>query len=198
MLNRFFPEDAEALTRVIGRLQPAFIWFAVPNYTPHENMPGFEPYRASLEDLEALAPYLAAWGQNPGALLEGARMHTIGAVRAMLRDGLTLKKLFSEEQQEPYCAVRQDCKLYLGNTGAETRCLGDLRTLDLTEAAEVIQNAPGNRDYGAFYDLEALPSDETLMGALEALPEGLLYSDTASVIYRGLAALGTPTKLLRL
>ena len=196
MLNRFFPEDAGEITKVLEKLSPEFVWFAVPNYTPHENMPGFEPYRASFEDLCALEPHLTAWGQDKDALLRNAARHTAGAVLKRFTEGLTLKKLFSKEQHELYCSVHQDRRLYIGNTGVETVCLGDLRSLDLHEAADAILRASGNRDYGAFYDVEALPDDEALMAALRALPEGLLYSDTASVISRALADLDTPTKLL--
>ena len=78
----------------------------------------------------------------------------------------------------------------------ETDCLGDLRSLDLAEAAERIRRAPGNRDYGAFFDVDALPPQEELIRTLERLPRDLLYEDVPSVICRGLAAMGTPTKIL--
>ena len=196
MLNRFFPEDAPELDRVLAELEPGFVYFAIPNYTPHANMPDFEPCRASLKDLLALAPRLAAWGQDTEALLRRAEQNTIGAAAKLLEEGLSLRELFSAEQDELYCSVHQDGRLFLGNTGVETACLGDLRSLDLSRAAEALAQAPGNRDYGAFYDPDRLPDERTLLQALKALPQELLYADLPSVLYRGLAELHTPTILL--
>ncbi len=196
MLNRFFPEDAPELDRVLTKLRPKFVYFAVPNYTPHANMAGFEPWRASLSDLRALSPRLAEWGQDVDVLLREAELHTPAAAAELLERELSLRELFSAEQDELYCSVHQDGLLYLGNTGVETACLGDLRVLDSASAAETIARAKGNRDYGAFYDPELLPDQGSLILALKSLPRDLLYADTASVVYRGLEALGTRTILL--
>jgi 3-isopropylmalate dehydratase small subunit len=68
--------------------------------------------------------------------------------------------------------------------------------LESPEAAERIAALPGNRDYGAFYDPARLPDRETLHHALEALPQGLLYADLPSVLYRAMTALGVPTRIL--
>ena len=92
-----------------------------------------------------------------------------------------------------YLTVHPDCRLFMGNTGTETRDLGDLRTLDIEKTAALISASTGNRDYGAFYARDQLPAQTDLIRALDALPQSLLYSDAASVIYRGLAALDTPT-----
>ena len=62
--------------------------------------------------------------------------------------------------------------------------------------ASRIRMLPGNRDYGAFYEPDRLPDRETLLRALERLPQDLLYSDMASVIYRGLSSLDVPTRLI--
>jgi hypothetical protein len=195
MLNRFFPEDAEELDRVLAALAPEFIWFAIPNYTPHANMGDFEPYRAALPELRALEPWLPRWGQDV-ALVQKAWTHTPGAAAARLAEGLSLRALFGQEQEELYCTVHPDCRLYLGNTGAETRCLGDLRALDPDRTAAELALASGNRDYGAFYDPERLPTEAALAVALRRLPPELLYADLPSVLYRGLAELGIPTRLL--
>lgn len=53
-----------------------------------------------------------------------------------------------------------------------------------------------NRDYTAFYDFKLLPSEDELISILEALPQGYVYGDRESVIYRGLAELNIPTKIL--
>lgn len=198
MFNRFFREDAEELDRVLDRLNPDFIYFAVPNYTPHANMAGYESFRASFGDLEALSSRLRRWGQDVPALLSAARESTPGAVMERLGGDLVLKDLFREEQTELYLSVHQDCLLYIGNTGAETECLGDLRTMDTARAAETLRRAPGNRDYGAFYDPAVLPEPEELIRALTRLPRDRLYADSASVLYRGLAELGVPTRILSL
>lgn len=196
MLNRFFPGDAEEIDRVLRKLEPSFVYFAIPNYTPHADMPGFEPYRATLSDLQALLPRLQDWGQDADALLERAAQCTVAAVKERLEGGLSLRALFEEGQDELYCTVHPDCRLYLGNTGVETACLGDLRRLDAAETAEILAKAPGNRDYGAFYDLAELPGETALIGALERLDPGLLYADLPSVLYRGLAELHIPTRIL--
>ena len=198
LLNRFFREDAAALDRVIRELKPDFIYFAVPNYTPHARMMGFEDYRARLSDLIALSPLLRDWGQDAEALLAQAEQSTPGAAAERLERGLDLQGLFRQEQQVLYGTVRQDRRLYLCNTGAETALLGDLRTLDPALAAERLSREPGNRDYTAFYDPDTLPEAGTLAEALRRLPADRLYSDEASVLYRGLAALGVPTRILAL
>lgn len=196
MFNRFFREDAAELDRVIDSLDPAFVYFAVPNYTPHANMQGYESYRASMEDLYAISPYLAKWLRDPAELLRAAEQSNPGAVIRQLAQGPTLKELFLQEQNELYLSVHQDRLLYIGNTGVETACVGDLRSIDLARAAERIRKSPGNRDYGAFYDPDALPDQEELVFALKRLPRDLLYADSPSVIYRGLAELHVPTRIL--
>ena len=196
MFNRFFREDAALLDRVLARLAPEYVYFAIPNYTPHAQMPAYEPYRGRLGDLIALAPCLEAWGQDVPALLEAAMEGTPGEVIRQIEAGDGLRQRFSQPQEELYLAVHPDGLLYLGNTGAETACLGDLRILDPVETAALLRAQPGNRDYGAFYEAEVLPTDRALIRALGALPPDLLYSDPASVICRGLEALNVPTKLL--
>ena len=196
MMNRFFPEDAGWISRTLDRLRPDFIFFAVPNYTPNPNMPGYEPYRASLEDLQALSGRLEDWRQNPAELFREAEMSTPSAMAEQLELGLSLRELFARKQEELYLSVHQDRLLYMGNTGVETACLGDLDTLDMDAAAGQISRAPGNRDYGAFYDPAFLPDQDALLRALKNLPPRTLYGDPASVICRGLAALEHPTRLL--
>ena len=70
MLNRFFAEDAAEIDAVLTELKPDYIYFAIPNYTPHANMPDFEPYRASMDTLSALRPMLDGWQQDADELFE--------------------------------------------------------------------------------------------------------------------------------
>lgn len=72
MLNRFFAEDADNVSGLLKRLRPHFIYFAIPIYTPHRNMPDFEPYRAPLGILENLRAYLTEWDQDPAAIMKQA------------------------------------------------------------------------------------------------------------------------------
>lgn len=196
MLNRFFAEDSEKIDRMIAELKPDYIYFAIPNYTPHANMPAFEPFRAGMDTLLALRPKFEGWRQDTDELFERAENGTVGAAIGKLENGLKLKELFARPQDELYLTVHQDRRLYIGNTGVETLCLGDLKTMDIAAAAAVIAAQPGNRDYGAFFDTDALPEEAELITALSKLPVDLLFSDEASVICRGLADLKIPTKLL--
>lgn len=106
------------------------------------------------------------------------------------------KKLFAQPQRERYLTLRQDYKLYVGNLRAETKCLGDLRHMDLDVAAEVIKAIPRNRDYGAFYDPQVLPSCQKIINALRGLPQDMVYGDLESIRYRGLEELRVPTRML--
>lgn len=198
MLNRYFPEDAERIDRILAQLAPSFIYFAIPNYTPHCRMMDFESCRADMGALRQIASHLTAWGQEAENLIRRAEEGTIRALRERLGAGLRLRELFREPQGEMYLTVRGDCRLYMGNTGAETACLGDVRETDAERTAEIILRSPGNRDYGAFYDPESLPGEEELASALDRLNGDLLYSDMASAMYRGLAEMGVPTRILSL
>lgn len=198
MFNRFFPEDAAAIDQVIRQIGPDSIFFAIPNYTPHPGMSGFAPYRASLEDLYAISDRLESWRQNKTELLNDAERHTPAAVAKRFDQGLTVKELFAQEQNDLYLTVHQDCRLYMGNTGVETAFLGDLRYLDIGYAAQVISNAPANRDYGAFYAVDRLPAQEEITAAMKRLPGDIVFSDTASVVCRALAELDTSTRILPL
>lgn len=60
----------------------------------------------------------------------------------------------------------------------------------------ILNTLPGNRDYGAYYDETVLPPMPQLIAALEQLPQDLVYGDFESILYRGLTALNTPTRLL--
>ena len=196
MLNRFFAEDAETISALLDQLRPDYIYFAVPIFTPHRNMMDFEPYRASLKTLEALSGYLTEWRQDADKIIYTASQNTVSAASEALRQGITLPALFAQKQDELYLTLHQDCRLYVGNSGMETRCLGDLLSMDLKAAAEVIRSLPGNRDYGAFYDVNLLPSADDLIKALEGLPQNAVYGDFPSIIYRGLAALNIPTIIM--
>ena len=192
MCNRFFAGDASAIDALLQRLQPSYIYFAIPNYTPHAHMLDFEPCRATSDTLHRLYPWLIRWGQQVEALSK--EICTPGRLREQLEAGLDLPELFGRPQDELYMTIHQDGDLFVGNTGMETERLGNMRTLDIQQAAKRIRELPGNRDYGAFYEESRLPDRETLMHALEQLPQELLYSDIASVVYRGLTELGIPTK----
>ena len=197
MLNRFFAEDADDIDAALRELRPDYIYFAIPNYTPHDNMPGFEPYRASMETLLALRPRLKAWQQDEEELFKTAENGSVRAAVRQLGAGVKLRELFAAPQEELYLTVHPDRRLYLGNTGAETLCLGDLKTLDIAGTAALIARQPGNRDYGAFYNTDVLPDESELIGALQRIPEDLLFSDMPSAICRGLADMGIPTILLK-
>ena len=196
MLNRYFPDGADAIDALLERLAPDDIYFAVPNFTPHKNMFGFAPYRASLETLYALRPRLPGWKQNAEELLRNAERCTVSAVKEELAHGVRLTDLFRRPQDELYLTVHQNGGLFVGNTGAETAYIGNIQTPDIKKTAAYIRGLPGNRDYGAFYDPAALPAQEELIAALEGLPQTLLFADEPSVVCRGLAELNIPTIIM--
>ena len=196
MLNRFTPTQAEELSAAIRRLQPDWIYAAFPIFTPHNHAMDYEPYRATLETADALRPQFTAWGLDADALIEAAAQSSLAFAKRKLEDGVTLSNLFDAPQDERYLCVHPDCRLYYGNSGAETQDLGDLRTADPLSIAQTIEALPANRDYDAFYDRAALPSTARLLTALSSLPQNTVYGDFPSAIYRGLVACGTPTKIL--
>lgn len=196
MLNRYFAEDADAISVMLEQLRPDYIYLAIPIFTPHRDMMDFEPHRASMKTVEALRGYLTEWRQDEAETVNAARQNTIAATVDRLRQGVDLHELFSQEQDELYLTLHQDCQLYVGNSGAETRCLGDLRSMDLEATARLIKALPGNRDYSAFYDVDVLPAADVLINALLKLPQDAVYGDFESVLYRGLMEVGIPTKII--
>lgn len=195
MVNRFFAEDADQISRLIDDMKVNDIYFAVPIFTPHANMMRFESYRATLETFEAIRRYLPKWGQDAEEILERARQNSVGRAAEKLQN-IDLRSLWREKQDTLYLSLHQDCMLYVGNSGVEAQALGDLRKLAPEVVAGVIQKLPGNADYGAFYDIESLPGTETIREAIKALPQNLVYGDFSSVLYRAFVDLDVPTKLL--
>ena len=194
MFNRFFAEDAGSIDGMLRRLQPAYLYFAVPNFTPHAHMTDYEPCRGSLDTLCRIRPWLARWQRREDKWMK--EVCTVGMLRKQLEQGLDLAALFACPQDELYMTVHQNGDLFVGNTGAETERLGSLRTLDIRETARRISGLPGNRDWGAFYEADRLPGREELIRATDRLNQDLLYSDRASAVYRVLTSLGIPTKIL--
>lgn len=193
MFNRFFAEDASEIDARIQQLHPAYIYFAVPNFTPHIHMADYEPYRGSLDTLHRIRPWIAQWQQQEDEFAK--EICTISMLRKQLERGLDITALFKCSQDDLYMTVHQNGDLFVGNTGVETEHLGNLRTLDIQEIAKRISELPGNRDYSAFYEEDQLPDREALIHALDQLPQDLLYSDRASALYRVLTMLGVPTKI---
>ena len=197
MMNRYFPMDAEAITQTIERICPESIYFAIPIFTPHQNMMDFEPHRARLEDIEKIRGHLTQWRQNGGNILREASENTIASAMDKIRQGIDWSARYTQPQEETYLTVHADCKLYIGNSGAEVQCLGDLRTLDAKETAHLISELPGNRDYGAYYDLKDIPTDDMLISALGKLPQNLVYGDFESILYRGYVQAGIPSLIMK-
>lgn len=195
MINRFFAEDAGQISRLIDDIGPDDIYFAVPIFTPHSNMMRFEPYRAALETFESIYCYLPKWNQNAEDVMERARRDSVGGAGEKLQY-MELRYLWKEKQDMLYFSLHQDCTLYVGNSGAETQALGDLRKLDPRSVVEIIQKLPGNQDYSAFYDIENVPDTESVLKTIKAIPQDIVYGDFASVLYRAFAGLAIPTKLL--
>ncbi len=195
MLNRFFAEDAAQITEMLHRLQTKRIYLAIPIFTPHANMMDFEPYRATLVTWEQLQTYLPQWGQDSKAIEKAGSIQTAQTAISRLQKIESLESLFTQEQNELYLTIHPDCMLYVGNSGGETQCLGDLRTLSAEAAAETINALPGNRDYTAYYDLSQLPALDDQMLALETIPQDAIYGDFESILYRGLMQMRVPTKL---
>ncbi len=193
MFNRFFSEDAEEIDSMLMSLKPDYIYFAIPNFTPHEHMTDFEPYRGSVDMLHQLSPWFVRWKQQEDRLLEDAC--TVEMLKEQLRHGLDITELFRCPQDEMYLTIHQNGDLFVGNTGVETNYLGNMLSLDIKETAAHICELPGNSDYGAFYEVNRLPDSLSLIRALEQLPKELLYNDRASAIYRGLSILEIPTKI---
>lgn len=194
MMNRFFAEDADQISRLIDDIGPDDIYFAIPIFTPHSNMMLFEPYRATLGTFESIYHYLPKWNQDAEEVMERAHRASVGGVGEKLRY-MELRRLWKERQDMLYFTLHQDCMLYIGNSGTETQALGDLRKLDPKSVAEIIQKLPGNRDYSAFYDIENVPDTESVLKALKAIPQDIVYGDFASVLYRAFVDLAIPTKL---
>lgn len=196
MVNRFFPQQQNEISAMLDRLEPDWIYVALPIFTPHKNGMDYEPYRASVKDVEALGAWFRELGKNEAELIGNAYGSSAGFAASKLSEMPDLKTLFEQPQGEKYLAVHPDCRLYMGNSGAETECLGDLRLLDSEATAKRIAEAPDNRDYGAFYDPAVLPETERLIEALKTLSQETVYGDFPSAIYRGLAALNVPTRIL--
>lgn len=196
MLNRYFEEDADKLTQAIEHLSPNRIWFAMPIFTPHKNMLDFEPHRATTQTVEALRGYFATWKQDEIEIVSRAKENTIAAAIEKLKQGIDLHSRFTQKQDDLYMTIHQDCKLYVGNSGGEVLCLGDLRELDPKETAHIINELPGNRDYGAYYDFACTPLCEALIDTLERLPQNLVYGDFESILYRGYVEMDIPTLIL--
>ena len=184
------------ISRLLDQLRPDYVFGAIPIFTPHRNMLDFEPYRANQQDIASLSGFLSRWGLDAPALLESALQNTPSAVLRRFREQVDLASRFNQPQNEMYLTIHPDCTLYYGNTGAETRCLGDLRHLDIGKTADILMHLPGNRDYGAFYHIDALSDTDTLCNALNVLPQVLVYGDFEGVLYRALVHLDIPTILL--
>jgi hypothetical protein len=198
MVNRFFPQQRDTISAVLDRLQPDRVYVALPIFTPHKNGMDYEPYRASVFDVEALGPWFSTLGKDETELIENAHNSSVGHTVSELSKSADLVALFDAPQDEKYLAVHPDHRLFMGNSGAETECLGDLLSLDPEATAKRIASAPNNRDYGAFYDPTVLPETGQLIEALQKLPQETVYGDFPSVIYRGLAVLNVPTRILDL
>lgn len=195
MVNQFFAEDADQISRLIDDMTVDDVYFAIPIFTPHAKMMRFEPYRATLETFEEIRRYLPGWKQDAEGILERAQKNSVGRAEERLQN-IDLHSLWKKKQDTLYLSLHQDCMPYVGNSGIETQALGDLRKLEPEIVAEVIQNLPGNYDYGAFYDIENLPSMGNIQEAIKALPQNLVYGDFTSILYRTFVDLGIPTKSL--
>lgn len=77
MMNRYFADDADKISRLLDEVGANDIWFAIPIFTPHSNMMAFEPYRATLEAVHAIRHHLPHWRQNEQDLIETARQNSI-------------------------------------------------------------------------------------------------------------------------
>lgn len=195
MVNRFFAEDADRISRLIDEMDVDDVYFEIPIFSPHANMMGFEPYRATLETFEAIRRDLPGWRQDAEKIMESAAQNAVGRAEEKLRS-MDLHRLWEKKQDALYLSLHQDCALYVGNSGAETRLLGDLRKLEPEIAAETIKKLPGNADYGAFYDMETVPDNERVLAAIKTIPRNLVYGNFASILYRAFVELGIPSILL--
>ncbi len=197
MLNRFFAEDGDGMIALLEECSPDSVYFAVPVFAPHKRMMAFEPYRATFEQLEQFRNLLRRWRRDIVTFPNPETVQTPETVAERFEAGLSLHELFSKPQQDLYLSLHHDARLFVGNTGAETACLGDLRTADPMEIARKISALPGNRDYGAFYEKNDLPQPDALMKVLKSLPQSTAFGDFASVVYRALTEMNVRTALIK-
>lgn len=195
MMNRHFAEDADEISRMIDALDTENVWLVNPIFTPHANMMAFEPHRATLRTFETIRNHLSHWHLSEQDVMKAAQQNSVEAAidRLHVTD---LHQLWNVPQTELYLSLHPDCKLYVGNSGVETTCLGDLRTLEAKETAAIINALPGNREYGAFFEERELPPIETVYSALETMPQNLVFGDFESVLYRVFADAGVPTTFI--
>lgn len=195
MMNRYYAEDADEISRMIDALGTEHIRLVNPIFTPHSNMMAFEPHRATLRTFEAIRDSLPHWHLNEQDVMQTAQQNTVEAAVNWLQT-TDLHQLWNAPQTELYLTLHPDCKLYVGNSGVETRCLGDLRMLEAKETAAIVNALPGNREYGAFFEEGDLPPAETVYRLMKAMPQDLVFGDFESVLYRVFAEANVPTTLI--
>lgn len=195
MMNHYFSEDADDLSKLLDDLGTENVRLVSPIFVPHANMMMFEPHRATLGTFDAILHYLPHWHQKEQEVIETAQQNCVEEAMNRLHN-IDLHQLWTGEQTDLYLTLHHDCKLYVGNSGTETRCLGDLRTLAPQEVADIINSLPGNCDYDAYYDEKELPTIENIYKAIKELPHDLVYGDFESILYRAFVDLGVPTKML--
>ena len=83
-----------------------------------------------------------------------------------------------------FVTVTQERNLYLGMHGFPTRCLGNLMDAEPIRLAEMINAAPANYEFRAFYDLEKLPMITDVAEEYGRVSSTRLYRDVESAWQR--------------
>lgn len=142
MLSSLLVADRDKITELVQTISPDYVYFAIPSFPPTQRMLAYQPYRATYEEALRLEGYLSAWHVSEPDILGRFHAFNTEAIFETLKAHSDFS--FLPQPDAVFLSVHQNLDLFYGNSGVETKKLGNLRTLSSEEILDFLTHCRPN------------------------------------------------------
>ncbi|MPN48359.1 hypothetical protein SDC9_195966 [bioreactor metagenome] len=140
---------------------------------------------------------LVELGIDEDAFFEKVETNSEKAIAQRLKSGIDYKESEKKYPNWAFFNVNQNLELYYGNAGTRTKLLGNLLETSQEELYEKIISAEANYSYSAYYDVDKLPSIQSILEKVEPLHTNYIYSEESNCLYWWFNQCKIPTIILK-
>lgn len=184
ILSKYVVEDWEAISRFLLSTPHSRAFIVIPTYLPIARLREYQQVRAEYDDCMKLKGRLSRLGIDEDEFFNQVESGCEAAIAYQLKNGFDYKEAENSCPNWAFFNIDRNLDLYYGNAGVHTKLLGNLKTSSTEELFDKVSHLKANYDYSAFYDIDSLPSIQSVLQKVQPLHSNYVYSEVSYCLYR--------------